>query len=305
MAKGQSMASNKRAKEASSAEQANQLSELGGIGSRENVIGLGASTRTLKPLQQAQELCHDAREAATRDKRIALAKKALALSPLCADAYTILGEHVEKGSDLQLELYETALEAGRKAIGEKFGTIAGEFWERPGTRPFMRAKLALAKCLWERGERQASLAHLREMLKLNPNDDQRARSTLAAYLLEERLHDELAVLLKDYGNDPRADFAFTRTLLAFRLHGDSPKSRKALAAALPKNKFVRQYLSGQKKLPRTLPDRYTWGDQNEAVLYAARFKQGWDETPGAVEWLCACSSAEKKPAPRRKAAAAA
>ena len=299
------MASNRRAKEASSEEPANQFIESGGFDSLENVIGLGAGTRKLKPLQQAQELCHDAREAATKDKRIALAKKALALSPLCADAYTLLGEHVEKGSDLQLELYWTALEAGRKAIGEKFETLAGEFWERPGTRPFMRAKLALARCLWERGERAGSLIHLREMLELNPNDEQRVRSTLAAYLLEERLHDELAGLLKDYGNDPRADFAFTRSLLAFRLHGDSPKPRRALSAALPKNKFVRQYLSGQKKLPRTLPDRYTWGDRNEAILYAARFKKGWDETPGAVEWLCASSRAEKKPASRKRAAAAA
>ena len=169
----------------------------------------------------------------------------------------------------------------------------------------MRAKLALARCLWERGERAGSLIHLREMLELNPNDEQRVRSTLAAYLLEERLHDELAGLLKDYGNDPRADFAFTRSLLAFRLHGDSPEPRRALSAALPKNKFVRQYLSGQKKLPRTLPDRYTWGDRNEAILYAARFKKGWDETPGAVEWLCASSRAEKKPASRKRAAAAA
>ena len=117
------MASSKRARAASLEEPANQLIEFGGFGSLENVIGLGAVTRKLKPLQQAQELCHDAREAATKDKRIALAKKALALSPLCADAYTILGEHVEKGSDLQLELYETALEAGRKAIGEKFETL--------------------------------------------------------------------------------------------------------------------------------------------------------------------------------------
>ncbi len=299
------MASSKRARAASLEEPANQLIEFGGFGSLENVIGLGAVTRKLKPLQQAQELCHDAREAPTKDKRIALAKKALALSPLCADAYTILGEHVEKGSDLQLELYETALEAGRKAIGEKFETFAGEFWERPGTRPFMRAKLALAKCLWERGERAGSLGHLREMLGLNPNDNQRARSVLAAFLLEERLHDELAALLKDYGNDPRADFAFCRALLAFRLHGDSPKSRRALSSALPKNKYVRPYLSGRKKLPRTLPDHYTWGDQNEAVLYAARFKNGWDETSGAIEWLCAYSSSEKKPAVRGKTAAAA
>jgi tetratricopeptide (TPR) repeat protein len=299
------VASSKLKKETRPEEQASQSIKSGGFDSLENVIGLGAGTQRLKPLHQAQELCHDAREAATKEKRIALAKKALALSPLCADAYTIIGEHVEKGSDLQLELHWTALEAGRKAIGEKFETLAGQFWERPGTRPFMRAKLALAKCLWERGERARSLTHLREMLVLNPNDDQRVRSVLAGYMLEEQLHEELAALLKTYESDPRSDLAFSRSLLAFRLHGDSVKSRKALSAAFAKNKHVRQYLSGQKKLPRTLPDHYTWGDQDEAVLYAARFKKGWDETPGAIEWLCALCKAEKKTAPRKRAAAAA
>lgn len=263
-----------------------------------------ASTKR-NALDQAQELYFEACQAPTAKGRIALAKKAIAISPLCADAFTLLAGHEKKASVQQLELYRTALDAGRKAIGKSFKEFAGEFWLWLETRPFMRAKYGLAVCLWQRGERAESLTHLSELLELNPNDNQGVRSTLAAYLLEERRHDELSALLKTFEDDSSADLAFSRSLLAFRLHGAGAKSRKALSAAIEQNKHVREYLSGREKLPRTLPGYYSWGDKNEAILYAAHFKKGWDETPGAIEWLCAFSSAEPEPSSRKKAAAAA
>ena len=279
------------------------FSDTVSTGGPENFIGLGAVTVRLKPLQQAQELCHDAREAATREKRISLAKKALKLSPLCADAYSILGQYQEPGSAIQLELFMTALDAARNAIGAKFESISGSFWERLETRPFMRAKLGLAKCLWARGEQAESLKHLREMMVLNPSDDQRARCVLVAFLLEEWLHDEAARLLEWFAGDASATMAYNRVLLAFRLQGDSPKARKEVQAALRRNGRVPQYLAGQKKLPKKLPERYFWGSDEEALLYSVSCKKSWEGTEGAIEWLTDLASAETKPAPGKKAAA--
>jgi hypothetical protein len=96
--------------------------------------------------------------------------------------------------------------------------------------------------------------------------------------------------------------AFSRALLAFQVHGDCAKSRKELSAAIAQNKHVPQYLTGKKKLPKTLPDYYSWGDNNEAVVYATRGKKGWDATPGAVEWLSGFLGAERKPAAKKPAA---
>lgn len=247
-------------------------------------------------LDRAKEVYFAACDAPNAKKRIALATKAIEISPLCADAFVLLAEHEQWASEKQLALYKTALGAGEKALGESFEDLAGEFWGFIETRPYMRAKLGLAICLWERNERAEGLRHLREMLKLNPNDNQGVRSILAAYLLEERLHDELAALFKTYKNDNSANFGFSRSLLAFRLHGDSAKSRKALAAAVEQNKYVRLYVAGQKKLPKTLPPYYSWGDDSEAIHYAANFQKGWDQTPGAIEWLRGFSSATKKAA---------
>lgn len=42
-------------------------------------------------LDRAQELVYDAWEANTAKRRVALAAKALAISPLCADAYVFVG----------------------------------------------------------------------------------------------------------------------------------------------------------------------------------------------------------------------
>jgi tetratricopeptide (TPR) repeat protein len=80
----------------------------------------------------------------------------------------------------------------------------------------MRAKAALAEALWESGNFYPAMAHSREMLKLNPNDNQGIRHLLANYYLELEMVDDLALLLDDYPGDMRSFFQYTRALLAYR-----------------------------------------------------------------------------------------
>jgi hypothetical protein len=63
-------------------------------------------------LDAAQDLIYDAWEIASAKRRIALARQALALSPLCADAYMVLAGHARRGSDgyADLSLSRFALE---------------------------------------------------------------------------------------------------------------------------------------------------------------------------------------------------
>ena len=44
-------------------------------------------------------------------------------------------------------------------------------------------------------------------------------------------------------------------------------------------------LLGKKALPRQLPDRVGFGDEMEAISYAAELGPVWRYTPGALEWL--------------------
>jgi hypothetical protein len=60
---------------------------------------------------------YDAWDARDKKRRIALAKKALELSPLCADAYVLLAQETAKDLDQTIEICRQGVEAGEKALG--------------------------------------------------------------------------------------------------------------------------------------------------------------------------------------------
>ena len=68
------------------------------------------------------------------------------------------------------------LAAGERAVGRRvFVEDAGDFWLIFETRPYMRARAALAATLWRLGRREEAVEHQRELLRLNPRDNQGLR----------------------------------------------------------------------------------------------------------------------------------
>lgn len=91
------------------------------------------------PLQEAQELVYQALQT-TGARRVALAKRALSVSPDCADAYVLLAEN-ESDARKARDYYRQGVDAGARALGAKyFEEAAGEFWGLVETRPYMRAR---------------------------------------------------------------------------------------------------------------------------------------------------------------------
>ena len=243
-------------------------------------------TREASDIERAQEVMYEAWGARTAKQRIRLAYKALAISPLCADAYVLLAEQEADTLEDVLTHYALGVVAGEAALGEEiFEEDAGYFWGILETRPYMRARLGLAQALWASGEREEAAANLADMLYLNPNDNQGVRYVLAAWYLELGRDDAPAELFEDYAEDGAAAWLYTRGLLAFRREGDSDNSRSLLAEALADNPHVPGYLLGKRKAPKALPEFYSPGGEDEAVLYLADFAQGWAGTPGALDWL--------------------
>jgi len=243
-------------------------------------------------LDAAQNLIYDAWEITSAKRRIALARRALALSPLCADAYVVLAGHARRGSDEELDLWRQGVEAGKAAIGPAFAEYAGRFWGFLETRPYMRARCGLAWALWARGARDEAIDHLQEMLRLNPGDNQGVRYILAAWLLEADRDDQLPALFKSYPDEGGAFWTWTRAVAAFRSSGDSAKTRALLDRALLDNRHVPAYLLGAKRLPTSKPPYYSPGSEDEAILYAADHAAGWRRTPGALDWLRARAPAK-------------
>ncbi|MFQ6034277.1 MAG: hypothetical protein ACE5NM_00315 [Sedimentisphaerales bacterium] len=251
-----------------------------------NVVGKEIPYQAaITPLEQAQDLMYDAFDSRGR-KQIQLARKALEICPDCADAYVVLAEHC---SDIQKakDLYAQGVAAGERALGKKFfEEEAGNFWGIVQTRPYMRARLGLAQCLEVLDQLEEAAEHYRELLRLNPMDNQGVRHLLLVCLLQMNADGEAEQLLKKYKDDKfLAIGSYAQALLTFRRKGDTATARKHLQNALSVNRHVPEYLLGYEELPEFLPPGYGLGSEEEAEICAGMLIDAWDGTPGAMEWL--------------------
>jgi tetratricopeptide (TPR) repeat protein len=266
---------------------------------RQVAAGLGGEEGDETSLDRAQEMVYQAFEAAGAEQ-VRLARKALKISPDCADAYVLLAEHAQTAEEA-LKHYEQGVAAGERALGKQaFEEYAGHFWGFLETRPYMRAREGLAQCLWEAGHREEAAGHFQEMLRLNPNDNQGVRYSLATLLLDLDRDQDIRQLLAEYKDDASAVWAYTKALLAFREGGESPQANKMLAQAVKVNKHVPAYLLGHKRLPHDLPPYITRGGEDEAVSYAVGNRRGWLNTPGAISWLRKTLNVPLPEPPRRR-----
>lgn len=264
------------------------IESLPSIQSIESILaGLGDMGENKRnDVNEAQQIIYDAWEAPTRLEAVALAKKALTVSADCADAYNLLAEETARSLEEAIDLYRKGVEAGERALGkEAFEEDVGHFWGLLETRPYMRARAGLAECLWETGQREEAVEHCWDLLRLNPNDNQGIRDLLMPCLIELGREEDAEKLFKMFKQNPMAVWKYSRALLDFRKHGNSPVANESLSAALRQNEHVPSYLLGRKQLPATLPAYYGFGDVNEAVTYVSYNRQAWKTSSRALDWL--------------------
>ncbi|WP_179506723.1 MULTISPECIES: hypothetical protein [unclassified Sphingomonas] len=256
--------------------------------------GVGAS---YDEINEAQELAYNAWDEPDRTRRNMLARKALARSPLCADAWLQLSK-LRNLSDIQRREYLLrAVCAGELAVGERrFAEAKGDFWLILDTRPYMRARCALAQDLWYSSnpdERIEAIAHLREMLELNPNDNQGLRYILLVWLIRTDADQAAAALLAKYHDEVSAFMEFTRVFLAYRAQGDCEKTRDMAAKACLANRHIPRHLANS-ELWHKASGTYSPGRESEAAWYAQELGIDWFCTHDAIEWLSQCTDREPK-----------
>ncbi|MBL8024175.1 MAG: SEC-C domain-containing protein [Elusimicrobia bacterium] len=238
------------------------------------------------PLDEAQFLIYDAWEEAESKKRLALANKALEISPDCSDAYNLLAEESASSPKEALDLYQEGVAAGKRVLGEKnFRENKGRFWGMHETRPYMRSLAGKAKTYFEIGDPDQGFAIYYEMLDLNPGDNQGIRYELLARHGDRLEFDAMVALLNRYPNDCEANWVFTIPLLSFQKEGDSLRSKEQLHFAINHNPRVADYLLGRKDLPADIPDQIQLGGDSEAQAYGVKFLSLWNKVNGALEWL--------------------
>jgi tetratricopeptide (TPR) repeat protein len=233
-------------------------------------------------VDEAQEMMYDAWEA-SGGERVSLAKAALGISPLCADAYVLLAEEEAASEQDALVLYRQGVEAGERALADEFEELSGHFWGFLQTRPYMRARAGLAMTLWRLGDQQAAIDHYRAMLILNPNDNQGIRYLLATALLAREDIAGLKVLLNQYEEDGSAAWVYTLALIAYR--EQDPRCSEIVQEAWESNLHVPAMLAGFKRLTPSRDGYISMGGEDEATAYVEENGAAWRATPGAIEWL--------------------
>lgn len=245
--------------------------------------GLSDSEAQLK--DEAQELAFEAMEATTDAQARKLARRALAKDPDCVDALVVLAG-IESDSPRKLiEALQKAVAAGERSLGAEFiAENKGHFWLLIETRPYMRALEQLAGELRGAGLNADAIHSYEKMLALNPNDNQGVRDPLLGLYLATDNLEGARKLLKDYEEDSMANFAWGRVLERF-LSADLPGAAAMLKEARKGNRFVELYLSGQKGLPKQMPEMYSMGSNEEAVILLGNMSFAWAEHEEAVFWL--------------------
>ena len=249
--------------------------------------GAASAADRLALLSRAQDIMYDAWECGDMRERIAMAKKALAVSDLCADAWVDVAYETSDIVEAR-ELYERAAAAGKEAVElelgpDAFTDYAGNFWRILPTRPYMRAVSGLSDLMWDMGEREESIALIREMLRLNPNDNQGMRSYLISKMFALDDLSEVEDLLETYREPDFAEWHWNMALLTFRREGDSAGAASILDQAIEVNPFVPKLLTGT--TPVSMPPQYSLGSPEEALSYAFLNGKNWSDTKGALIWV--------------------
>ncbi len=235
------------------------------------------------PLLRAQYLVYDAWDAPP-EQRAELARRALEISPDCADAYIVLATRSEASE--RRALFEQAVAAAQRTLDPRWTDEAENIrLRRIATRPYVRAVHALALELWAEGDRRAAADLFQTQLRLDPVDPFRARVELARIHLQECDFDALATLLDRYGRCDSADWAYARALLLFRAEGSSVPARVALAEAFDENSLVPFLFLGALDVPDVPPDPYADDPKSLAQICFAHSHHAWRAADGAVEWL--------------------
>jgi tetratricopeptide (TPR) repeat protein len=233
---------------------------------------------------RSQELVIQAHDV-TPAKGKQLIKQALELDPDNADAYNYLAS-LETDVDKALAVYRQAVEAGERSLGEKFmKKNKGHFWGLIETRPYMRAKAGVADCLYAKNRMNAAVEVYREMIELNPNDNQGVRYLLSTILLGKIDLSDYESFIKKYEGEDSAVWLYNNALYHFKKMGKSAKSDTELMKAYKFNPYVMEFMLGLKELPKEMPQFIGRGDENEAAAYIVDAIHTWGKTNGALDWM--------------------
>lgn len=257
---------------------------------QENITGkridevVPAKRGKLSKEEQSKKLVIQAMELEGGDNSLLL-KEALNLWPENPRAHLYLGEN-EPDVEMALVHFKRATEYALKHFGGMpfIEENVGFFWGLHQTRIYMDARNLFSQCLVHLQRYRAGIYEMEALMKLNPSDNQGIRYRLGALFIQEHLFDKFEELYKIFGKENTTMMNFNYALYLFVKHGSTQNALKALKKAKASNKYVVSYLIGKLEMPDSLPDSYSLGDHDEAIIYVDTAIEAWHNC-GAMAWL--------------------
>jgi tetratricopeptide (TPR) repeat protein len=211
-----------------------------------------------------------------------------------------------------------AIAAGERKLVSLLQEGHGQLWGFIEARPYMEARAQLAKFLADTDRIDESIEEHQRILELNENDNQGLRDPLLGLLIEAQRYTEARALVERYETSHCAVWLYGKALLKFLqcaedvgwdtaahdaawleqqviatgkgMAPDLPKSvRKADSTIIKALKFnpwcAMHLLTIEQHLDDELPELYSPGSREEAVLFIGHQAGAWIKHPSAILWL--------------------
>lgn len=251
------------------------------------------------PTEMARDLLFEAADAQGRHQ-LHLIRRALELHPDSPDAFVLLAARGGSAEE-RSRLYAQGVEAGERSLGrEFFNENAGHFWGIVETRPYMRARMGLAETLVALERDREAVEHLRELMRLNPNDNQGCRDLLGPLLVAAGELAAAKELLSRFAEDT-AEALYIQAVIALAEHGDTPATHQLAMTALKSDPLLGVLIAAP--FSKMIYDRVIERGMPmdiEVQELAAWHRRAWVAVPAALEWLVSVLTETLSDPPSRK-----
>lgn len=199
--------------------------------------------------------------------------KSIEIDPTYADRYNHLANIAWRKEDWkQAEgLYQKALELAEPEIKD---IPKGGFWGMLESRPYMRALHGLGLTAWKQSRLEEAIGIFKQMLKLNPNDNQGARYLMGPLYHQLGNLEEAARWYERNGDDPHNLYNYGLALIQ---QNKLERVARILIFAIFTNPYIAPMLLGD-KLPKT--DWWhgiSWAEPEYAEDYMIEYSSWWEK----------------------------
>ncbi|MCL0079713.1 tetratricopeptide repeat protein [Dehalococcoidia bacterium] len=198
--------------------------------------------------------------------------KSIEIDPTYADGYNHLANIAWRKRDWkQAEgLYRKALEFAEPEVK---GILKGEFWGMLESRPYMRAFHGLGLTARKQGRFEEAISIFRQMLKLNPNDNQGVRYLMGPLYHELGNLEEAGRWYERNGNDPHNLYNYGLALIQ---QNKLEKAARILVFAIFANPYIAPMLLGDKLPKRDWWHGISWAEPEYAEDYIIDYSNWWE-----------------------------